>query len=292
MDQAKKTNGVQLTNCFVVCPIGSAGTEVRNRSDDLFNSLICHVCEQEGIKAERAIENARPGDITRQVVQSVLDADLVIADLTGLNPNVFYELAHRHLVAKPFIHLTDDPGRIPFDIAPLNAIHIDRTSFRSMRIAEQALRNQIKSIKAGEVSFITASAERYQALLANVKQDPSLEIKALVEELAAVQRRCAEAEARVVDKDRAVEEAQRARILASETADYLEEALVSVIGQMERVKDSLFTPDDVKETIDIILESANDLIKIAAATPGRKFLVRDGKSAYGRFAARRNALSP
>jgi len=43
-------------------------------------------------------------------------SDLVIADLTYHNPNVFYELAVRHLNKKPVIHLIKKGEKIPFDI--------------------------------------------------------------------------------------------------------------------------------------------------------------------------------
>lgn len=190
------TEPVRLENCFVICPIGPAGSDIRARSDDIFKNLICHVCEGQGIKAQRAIENSRPGDITRQIVHSVLNADLVIADLTGHNPNVFYELAIRHLVGKPFIHMTDKPESVPFDIFALNAIRLDKASYGAMRAAEAELASQIKSIKGGEVSFSNASAEIYEKLLASAKQDTSEQSKALVEEIATLQRRLADTEAR------------------------------------------------------------------------------------------------
>ena len=40
--------------------------------------------------------------ITSQVLQHVTEDALVVADLTGRNPNVFYELALRHAIRKPF----------------------------------------------------------------------------------------------------------------------------------------------------------------------------------------------
>ena len=127
---------------------------------------------------------------------SVLNADLVIADLTGHNPNVFYELAIRHLVGKPFIHMTDKPESVPFDIFALNAIRLDKASYGALRAAEAELASQIRSIKAGGVSFANASAEIYEKLLASAKQDTSEQSKALVEEISMLQRRVAEAEAR------------------------------------------------------------------------------------------------
>ena len=46
-----------------------------------------------GYEAVRADEIAEPGSITSQIMQRIFDDDLVVADLTDHNPNVFYELS-------------------------------------------------------------------------------------------------------------------------------------------------------------------------------------------------------
>jgi hypothetical protein len=53
-------------------------------------------------------------------------ADLVVADLTGANPNVYYELALRHSTAKPFVHLAREGTEIPFDIRVMDVVWIPR----------------------------------------------------------------------------------------------------------------------------------------------------------------------
>ena len=48
---------------------------------------------------------SQPGSITTQIVDQILTAALVVADLTGHNANVLYELAIRHVVRKPVVQL-------------------------------------------------------------------------------------------------------------------------------------------------------------------------------------------
>ncbi|SRR6266404_2023442 len=66
-----------------------------------------------------------PGPITAQIIRQLLDAPLVIADLSGTNPNVMYELAIRHSSGKPVIQISTNISEIPFDVAGLRTIGVD-----------------------------------------------------------------------------------------------------------------------------------------------------------------------
>jgi hypothetical protein len=57
-----------------------------------------------------------PGSITKEIVTSLHTADFVIADLTGHNPNVFYELGVVHSAGRPTIMITQQIQELPFDI--------------------------------------------------------------------------------------------------------------------------------------------------------------------------------
>jgi len=67
----------------------------------------------------------KPGKITNQIIRKVIESELVIADLTGDNPNVFYELALRHSVNKPCIQLIQSGNDIPFDVYDVRTIKYD-----------------------------------------------------------------------------------------------------------------------------------------------------------------------
>ena len=61
-------------------------------------------------------------NILQDIVEGIYQANIVIADLTGLNPNVFYELGLAHAMNKKVIIITQDLGELPFDIKSYRAI--------------------------------------------------------------------------------------------------------------------------------------------------------------------------
>jgi hypothetical protein len=58
------------------------------------------------------------------VLKKIGEAEIIIADLTGRNPNVFYELGITHMIKQPnkVILLTQDINSIPFDLGAFRSI--------------------------------------------------------------------------------------------------------------------------------------------------------------------------
>ena len=108
--------------CFVICPIGKEGSEIRKRADILFDLVIEPSCDKFNLKPLRADKIATTGIITTKVIRHLRDAEIVIADLTGHNPNVFYELGIRHSLRKPAILIKSAIDTKPFDIQNINII--------------------------------------------------------------------------------------------------------------------------------------------------------------------------
>jgi HEAT repeat protein len=137
---------VVLKNCFVIAPIGEENSDIRRRSDQVLKHIIKPAAEACGYKATRADEIDKPGLITSQVIQRVITDPMVIADLTGTNPNVFYELAIRHATRGPLIQLIEKGERIPFDVAGTRTIYVDHRDLDSVANAKKAIVDQIRAL--------------------------------------------------------------------------------------------------------------------------------------------------
>lgn len=141
-----KTNEPKL--CFVISPLGEPDSETRKRSDQVLKYVVQPAVESCGYSAVRADKIDKPGMITSQVIQHVVDDALVVADLTERNPNVFYELAIRHALRKPFVQIIRKGDTIPFDVANSRTIYVDHTDLDSVHAAKDDIVNQIKALES------------------------------------------------------------------------------------------------------------------------------------------------
>lgn len=118
---------------FVIGPIGDKdagdGCPARLAYEEgiqVFAEVIEPACTAFGLDAIRADMIARSGEIPEQIFRQLRDCPVVIADLTGANPNVMYELGLRHTTGKVTIQI-GEKGRLPFDIAAIRTIMFKRT---------------------------------------------------------------------------------------------------------------------------------------------------------------------
>lgn len=135
----------QKKKCFLICPIGDPGSIEWKRSGQLEEFILKPALGDE-YDIKRADKIPDPGMIPPQIIERLIDDDLVVADLTDTNSNVFYELAVRHAIQKPFIHLMEETQlrakKIPFDNAPMRTIPYpgdfdsDKTKDCRMKIRE------------------------------------------------------------------------------------------------------------------------------------------------------------
>ncbi|MGX7742848.1 hypothetical protein [Rhodopseudomonas parapalustris] len=134
--------------CFVIGPIGKEGTTERKHSDLLLHAVIKHSLQTEELsyKVKRADEDTDPGMIGDRVISDIINADLVVADLTDLNPNAFYELGIRHSTEKPTIHIARSGTNLPFDNISHRTIFVDLSDWNSIEQARSRLTESVRAV--------------------------------------------------------------------------------------------------------------------------------------------------
>lgn len=131
--------------CFVIMPFGEPGTEEATKWDRRFNNLIKRAVNDAelGLLCRREDSVNRPGSIPEDICQNLEHARFVIADLSGKNQNVAYELGLRHARKHGTILIAESGTELPFDF------NKERTIFFSDDDAgeEKAIRKIIAYLK-------------------------------------------------------------------------------------------------------------------------------------------------
>jgi hypothetical protein len=153
--------GAGLT-CFIVGPIGDRleppGTDGRLRYEQatqIWENVFEPACQRFGMTPVRADKIAESGEIPEQIFTFLRDADVVIADLTGGNANVMYELGLRHTRDKITIQIGEHE-RLPFDVNTIRTVKFKRTE-AGLIDARNALEEAIRAALNGDGKPVTAT---------------------------------------------------------------------------------------------------------------------------------------
>ena len=118
--------------------------------DELFEDVIRPVCAEMDIEAYRASDIYRPGVIVQDIIQGLAESQVVIAEITPANPNVFYEVGYSHALGKPTILLANraELSELPFDLRGFRVVFYDDT-IRGKSSVECDLRRHLRAIARG-----------------------------------------------------------------------------------------------------------------------------------------------
>ena len=132
----KKRNEKNYLECFVILPFAG-------EYEDIYHFAIepaLAECNYQSVRIDEHDVVPR-GPLLYEIIRRIFSSDLVIVDISTLNPNIFYELGIAHTLGKPLITIAREGIQIPFDI---NAIRVLR--YDSAELLRVMLRDWIQKI--------------------------------------------------------------------------------------------------------------------------------------------------
>lgn len=145
---------------------------LRKEFQDVYSDGIKKTLEDLGWSCSRADEKFDTPEIVCTICKNAQEASLIIADLTGRNPNVFLEVGLAFGLEKYVVLLSQIPTDIPFDTRTFRTIIYDRDKILNLG---ESLRALVKKIKIIPKSRREASDN--QPELGRRRQDHSIKIK-------------------------------------------------------------------------------------------------------------------
>lgn len=130
---------------FVMMPFAS-------EFDDVYQSLMREPLVAAGYDVFRADDLLNQANILQDIVGSIANASLLVADLSGNNANVYYELGLAHALRRPVVLFAQDIGEVPFDLRSYRIIPYS-THFSKMNEAISYFKELLSNIDRGTVSF-------------------------------------------------------------------------------------------------------------------------------------------
>ena len=129
--------------CFVIIPFAKEFNDVYatiRRAVDSAKDGLARTVRLDEVKAA--------GSITDDLVHELNESSICIADLTGCNPNVMWEVGYAMALRKPVIFISQDVNSLPFDLRIMRTIEYDRFSLDETleEQLEEAFRKTLDSI--------------------------------------------------------------------------------------------------------------------------------------------------
>ena len=132
-------------NAFVIMPFAQ-------EFEEIYNLFIAPTLIEAGFEVFRADDIVSQRNILEDIVRSIIESDLIVADLTGKNPNVYYELGLAHALGKSVILLIQSIEDLPFDLRSYRVVPYN-THFASIQKAKKDLLELAIGAKMESIPF-------------------------------------------------------------------------------------------------------------------------------------------
>lgn len=113
--------------------------------NDVYFEVIKKICEEEKIDVLRIDEESGPGLIIQDITRAIHESKIIIADISPVNVNVFYEVGFAHALNKPTILIAEKETRLPFDVSSFRTLFYENT-IGGKRKLEEGLKRHIDAI--------------------------------------------------------------------------------------------------------------------------------------------------
>jgi hypothetical protein len=193
----KRNINMKEGSCFVIMPFGS-------QLDNLYDLAIKPAVESENLECIRADKLPGGGNILADIVEHIHKAKVVIADLTGNRPNVFYELGMSHGLLQNVIMLTQNINELPFDLKAYRVIE-----YNMGMGADVELKKEIKRSIDSLIEWSKRSNPVKSFLSPDALPVPGNKHKAVRQELEKIREDLQNAKARLEEHKAIKEELQR-----------------------------------------------------------------------------------
>jgi len=140
--------------CYIISQIGAPDSEERGWADFVREYIITPSVTDCGYEVPARADDPEKDLIMTDIIEQMFNSDLVIADLTGNNPNVYYELGIRHCAQKPAIHLIRNGESPPFDLGSNKAIFFSKEHLDVVQ-AVADIKERIKAIESNTKQFFS-----------------------------------------------------------------------------------------------------------------------------------------
>jgi hypothetical protein len=109
--------------------------------EELFNDVIVPVCDRLALEPFRASQAYYPGIIIADIQRQIRESRVIIAEITPINPNVYYEVGYADALGKPVILIADGAklDKLPFDVRAFRTLFYENSIGGKKKIEKSLL---------------------------------------------------------------------------------------------------------------------------------------------------------